>query len=208
MADKMKFKFLLAPQDILSIALLAACYPLSQILPPECGWENGLIENTQAVLLLFGAMFCFNCAYYSVKGLGYTLGWLYFIMFMRELSWGRVFFPTGIDELGPKFMSMSSIPHHDFINAAIGLAIVILLYGLYKYMPWRKFIFEIPFPVISAAVGIAALVLQYGGEHVWFTALSHAQNQLLEEFAEMIVYTDMLNMTHYYGFHNLKDVKN
>ena len=66
MADKMKFKFLLAPQDILSIALLAACYPLAQILPPECGWENGLIENTQAVLLLFGAMFCFNCAYYSV----------------------------------------------------------------------------------------------------------------------------------------------
>ena len=105
-------------------------------------------------------------------------------------------------------MSMSSIPHHDFINAAIGLAIVILLYGLYKYMPWKKFIFEVPFPVISAAVGIAALVLQYGGEHVWFTALSHAQNQLLEEFAEMIVYTEMLNMTHYYGFHYLKDVKN
>ena len=96
----MKFKFLLAPQDILSIALLAACYPLAQILPPECGWENGLIENTQAVLLLFGAMFCFNCAYYSVKGLGYTLGWLYFIMFMRELSWGRVFFPTGAERAG------------------------------------------------------------------------------------------------------------
>ncbi|PWM79844.1 MAG: hypothetical protein DBY32_03020 [Phascolarctobacterium sp.] len=204
----LKLKIQLAPQDILSIVLLAGCYPLAQVLPPECGWENGLIENTQAVLLLFGAMFCFNCAYYSVKGLGYTIGWLYFIMFLRELSWGRVFFPTGaVDELGPKFVSMSSIPQHDLINTAIGLAIIILLYGIYKYLPLKQFLFEIPFPVISATVGIIALMLQYGGENCWFTALSHPQNQMLEEFAEMIVYTEMLNMTHYYGFQYLRTVK-
>lgn len=52
-----KFKFQVTPQDLLSIFLLLACYPLAQFLPPECGWENGLIENAQAILLLIGAMF-------------------------------------------------------------------------------------------------------------------------------------------------------
>lgn len=84
-----KFKIQVTPQDLFSIFLLLACYPLAQFLPPECGWENGLIENAQAILLLIGAMFCFNCAYYYFKGMGYTIGLLYFIMFMRELSWGR-----------------------------------------------------------------------------------------------------------------------
>ena len=44
-----KFKFQVTPQDLLSIFLLLACYPLAQFLPPECGWENGLIENAQAI---------------------------------------------------------------------------------------------------------------------------------------------------------------
>ena len=57
---KLKFKFQITPQDLLSIFLLLACYPLAQFLPPECGWENGLIENAQAILLLIGAMLqCF-----------------------------------------------------------------------------------------------------------------------------------------------------
>ena len=175
----MKFKFQVTPQDLLSIFLLLVCYPLAQFLPPECGWENGLIENAQAILLLIGAMFCFNCAFYYFKGMGYTIGLLYFIMFMRELSWGRVFFQKEtIDEMGPKFISMSSIPQHNFINAVIG-----------------------------AVIGIIALILQYGGEHVWFSALTHPQNQTLEEFAEMIVYVEMLNVTQYYGFEYLKYVK-
>lgn len=165
-------------------------------------------ENAQAILLLIGAMFCFNCAYYYFKGMGYTIGLLYFIMFMRELSWGRVFFPKGtIDEMGPKFISMSSIPQHNFINAVIGIVIAVILYGFYRFMPWKKLIFEIKFPIISAVIGIIAIILQYGGEHVWFSALTHPQNQTLEEFAEMIVYVEMLNVTQYYGFEYLKYVK-
>lgn len=161
----LKFKVQITPQDLLSIFLLLACYPLAQFLPPEYGWENGLIENVQAILLLIGAMFCFNCAYYFFKGMGYTIGFLYFIMFMRELSWGRVFFPKEtIDEMGPKFISMSSIPQHDLIHAIIVIMIAVILYGFYKFMPWKKLILEIKFPLISAVVGIIALILQYGGD--------------------------------------------
>lgn len=40
-----------------------------------------------------------------------------------------------------------------------------------------------------------------------FSALTHPQNQTLEEFAEMIVYVEMLNVTQYYGFEYLKYVK-
>lgn len=203
-----KFKFQVTPQDLLSIFLLLACYPLAQFLPPECCWENGLIENAQAILLLIGAVFCFNCAYYYFKGMGFTVGLLYLDMFMRELSWGRVFFPTGIyTEMGPEFISMNSIPQHNFINAVIGAVIAVILYGFYKFMPWKKLIFKIDFPIISAVIGIIALILQYGGEHVWFSALTHPQNQILEELAEVIVYLEMLNITQYYGFEYLKYVK-
>ena len=140
--------------------------------------------------------------------MGYTIGLLYFIMFMRELSWGRVFFPNGnIDEMGPKFIAMDSIPYHNLINTGIGIVIAVILYGFYKFMPWKKLIFKIDFPIISAVIGIIALILQYGGEHVWFSALTHPQNQILEELAEVIVYLEMLNITQYYGFEYLKYVK-
>lgn len=102
---------------------------------------------------------------------------------------------------------MNSIPQHNFINAVIGTVIVVILYGFYKFMPWKKLIFEIKFPIISAVIGIIALILQYGGEHVWFNALTHPQNQILEELAEVIVYLEMLNITQYYGFEYLKYVK-
>lgn len=71
----------------------------------------------------------------------------------------------------------------------------------------KKLIFEIKFPIISAVIGIIALILQYGGEHVWFSALTHPQNQILEELSEVIVYLEMLNITQYYGFEYLKYVK-
>ena len=89
------------------------------------------------------------------------------------------------------------------------LALLLLLFYMvfYKFMPWKKLLFEIKFPIISAVIGIIALILQYGGEHFWFSALTHPQNQILEELAEVIVYLEMLNITQYYGFEYLKYVK-
>lgn len=37
--------------------------------------------------------------------------------------------------------------------------------------------------------------------------MTHPQNQILEELAEVIVYLEMLNITQYYGFEYLKYVK-
>lgn len=40
--------------------------------------------------------------------------------------------------MGPKFISMSSIPQHNFINAVIGIVIAVILYGFYRFMPWKN----------------------------------------------------------------------
>ena len=88
-----KFKIQVTPQDLFSIFLLLACYPLAQFLPPKCGWENGLIENAQAILLLIGAMFCFNCAFYYFKGMGFTVGLSLFGYVYEGTKLGQGVFP-------------------------------------------------------------------------------------------------------------------
>ena len=102
--------------------------PLGYVMPPYLAWENGVLEMLQNIVL-FGDM-CL-AAYFFCKTAG-TGGksihrlWLaaagYFLLLLgRELSWGRVFFPTGMDSHGPTFVSMKSIPGHEMIHADIGV---------------------------------------------------------------------------------------
>ena len=72
---------------------------LEAILPEWVGDENGIIENLQMLWLIGGMLYCIkthSCKYAdwseSSKAL-WKAGTIYFfLLIMREISWGRVFF--------------------------------------------------------------------------------------------------------------------
>lgn len=76
-------------------------FPLASRLPESFGCENGIIENLQIFWLFGGLILCSAAHDHRFQDWGgrpYTL-WkagilYYFLLIMREISWGRTFFPT------------------------------------------------------------------------------------------------------------------
>lgn len=167
--------------------------PLGYVMPPYLAWENGVLEMLQNIVL-FGDM-CL-AAYFFRKTAG-TGGksihrlWLaaagYFLLLLgRELSWGRVFFPTGMDSHGPTFVSMNSIPGHEMIHAAIGVYTAVVFCSLVACMPWKKILHDIPFPTFLFCVLAAAAVLaSCGDKGLLFHSYMDAN---VEELSELLVY--------------------
>jgi hypothetical protein len=81
---------------IFLICYLVLIYPLYRILPIWVAWENNIFENTQAVVLFAGFLSALYFAYETRNTMGAKL-WLavspfWFVLFGREINWGRVFF--------------------------------------------------------------------------------------------------------------------
>lgn len=116
--------FLLAP---FAVALLASYY-LAPSLPISFGWENGPVENAQAILLFLGGIWALFIRS-TVTDSRHRAFWLmvspiWFIMATRELSWGAVFYPpldfSALE--GPTFSSSIQLwykPAVPFVVAAI-----------------------------------------------------------------------------------------
>lgn len=202
----MKFNKQLTPRNYFSIILLLLVFPLAQVLPPQAGWENGVIENAQVVLLGLSFLSSIELGYYYFGSKAYVFAFLFLLMMARELSWGRVFFPTGkVTEMGPEFISMSSIPGHNFINFLIGAAILAIAVFLYKTVDWQRF-FKIPVPLAPVIIAVISLIGQVLSEKCFFTFLTHPRCQIAEELFEAIIYFEFFGtIQYYYAFSYLKN---
>jgi hypothetical protein len=86
------------------------CYPLSLLIPPAWGWENGVVENAQVLVLLGGCLLAWVAARRLDAGPARVLARcvmpLWLLLSGRELSWGAVFLPPiGFDITGPIYAS-------------------------------------------------------------------------------------------------------
>jgi hypothetical protein len=179
--------------------LILAAYPLARILPPQLAWENNVIESLQALLLLLIALLCFSVPTEFLRRQSRALGCFFLLLLGRELSWGRVFFPTGvIDELGPNFISMSNIPGHQFIHAAIFLALCFILRAIVKSFNWTA-LAHVPIPVVTFIILLVATAGQLCAERHLFAGLTLPQNQTLEELLELCIYMELFQLSLYYG---------
>ena len=185
------------------ILLILAAYPLARILPPYVAWENNIIESLQELLLFIIALLCFSLHTDFLKRQSRALGCFFLLLLGRELSWGRVFFPTGVvDDMGPNFISMSQIPGHQFIHAAIFLVMCFILGAIAKSFNWRALL-QVPVPVLTFVILFVATAGQYGAEHHLFAGLTAPQNQTLEELLELFIYMELFHLSLYYGFMRL-----
>lgn len=79
------------------------------------------------------------------------------LIVFRELSWGRVFFPTGMEKFGPVFVSMKDydyrLPVYIFLSAYISVMLFMLIY----FVPVKK-ILAAPQPWELFAVMVPAII--------------------------------------------------
>ena len=123
---------------ILLIILLA----LSPFIPKEYSYENHLFENLEVVVLIIGFILSlgktlFTPLYDSIKFyIAFSI--IFLLMAMRELSWGRVFYPIGIDNNGEEiFIKVQELWYFDILYPLITILVIITL-GLLLYFYYQS----------------------------------------------------------------------
>lgn len=175
-------------------------FPLSFVLPYWTNVENGPIENTQVLVLLGESALCLHYGRHAGRALQrmwQSAAGIFLILMLRELSWGRVFFPLGYTETGdPILMPSAHMPFHTEIHIAVGLAAACCLYGLARYTPWRRVFHEISFPWKHLALLVVCMALVTLGDH---HAIFHTlQDQTIEELSELLLYLTLGHAAWYY----------
>ncbi len=170
-------------------------FPLAAILPESYGEENGVIENLQMLWLFGGLILCAAVHDHRFRDWGgrpYAL-WkagiiYYFLLIMREISWGRTFFPT--EDGG--FISYSDMGlYGQLVHPTVALLILLLLVLLYRAKVWRA-IQITKIPVTSALLFLLFTGFAWVGERTSFP-LFHGE--VAEELAEFGSYMMMFLMT-------------
>lgn len=128
---------------LILIIILAYCF--GRQIPASWGWENGPLEWLQVVILSIGALLSGkwwheaktdrqqHCARFFAWSIP-----LWLLMVGRELSWGRVFFPVGINPAsGPFFAPVSQLPYGPVVYPAIATVILFWLFAVIRYKLWK-----------------------------------------------------------------------
>lgn len=169
-------------------------FPLAAFLPESFGEENGVIENLQMLWLFGGLIFCAAAHDHHFQDWGgrpYDL-WkagiiYYFLLIMREISWGRTFFPT---ENG--FISYSDMGlYGELVHPMVALLILTLLILLYRAKVWRAIVLT-KIPVTSSILLLLFIGFSWVGER---TAFFLFHGEVAEELAEFGAYMMMFLLT-------------
>ena len=180
-----------------SFAAVLLSVPLAFALPVELSFENGLIENAQVVTLLGAAVVVLN-----VRAKNPQMKWLqrFFaaglvLMALRELSWGRVFFPVGMEDSGAVFVDMAHYKYRVPVHIFIAVYSAAMLFMLIRFVPVRK-ILSGRQPLAVFAVLLLSMIFSYVGDHGWL--IGKACGQILEELNELIFYATLPAVDLYY----------
>lgn len=178
---------------------------LSFVLPIEYSYENHFLENLEVVILFLGIVICIGkirdfILYDSIKFYVASII-IYILMIGRELSWGRVFYPIGMDKNGEQiFVKVHELWYGSVVYPMVGILILIVLIllgvyfyqsrrqGICWYIPLGEFLFFIVTSILGQCVFDRGLV-QFGN-----------YNQLLEENCEIIAYIALICCTYDISF--------
>ena len=191
---------------LVTLCILAIIFiGLSFVLPIEYSYENHFLENLEVVILFLGIIICIGkirdfILYDSIKFYVASII-IYILMIGRELSWGRVFYPIGMDKNGEQiFVKVHELWYGSVVYPMVGILILIVLIllgvyfyqsrrqGICWYIPLGEFLFFIVTSILGQCVFDRGLV-QFGN-----------YNQLLEESCESIAYISLVCCTYDISF--------
>jgi uncharacterized membrane protein YeaQ/YmgE (transglycosylase-associated protein family) len=179
---------------LLLIVILS--YFIGGYLPLSWGWENSPLEWSQVVVLSIGALLTLRWRQ-EAKSAGQHqharfFTWaipLWLLMVGRELSWGRVLYPVGIDPItGPFFISVSQLPYGPIVYPVIAAVIIMWLFAVIKYK-----LYAVPYELFQKNLFPTSeflLVMLY------FIVSNIAEKKLnfeiMEEIIELVTYLSLI----------------
>ena len=183
----------------LLLILILSSATVSGWLPLSWGWENGFLENAQAVLLMAGfAYACWHALVQtgSVAALWKIASLFWLAMAGRELAWGAAFLkPMGYTSEGP-VISSRVLWYRPTVPWLCAAMLLMCVYWLWRHRViqtvamrlWK----EHAFPLLSLALFVLAMLVSNMAEGHGFTALARwlemAQPMVTEELAEFWAY--------------------
>jgi hypothetical protein len=171
-------------------------YFIGSHLPPSWGWENSPLEWSQVVILSMGALLTGQWRQEAKASGQYHhacfFAWaipLWLLMAGRELSWGRVFYPIGIDPIsGPFFITVAQLPYGPIVYPVITAVIIIWLFAVIKYklyiVPYKLFQ-QGRFPTGEFLLVILAFVVANIAE-------KQLHFEIMEEIVECVAYLSLI----------------
>ena len=148
-------------------------FALIPILPPWTGRENGIIEDLQLLWLLAGMVYCGYMLRTKQLDWGgsparlWSAGIIYFfLLFMREISWGRVFFTN--DQGGVASYQQLGL-YGKLVHPLVATLIAIALVLVVQAKIWRLIkLIKLPlksFLLLPALAFIYSSLLARGARH-------------------------------------------
>lgn len=130
----------------------------------------------------------------------WILGVLIFLLLLgREISWGRVFFLTGIGRFGPEFTDQSQLAYYKFVKPFVAVLGVMILYGFYRWFPRRPVWQKLPFPKFPfAMLCLCAVISLLGDGGILKRLIGNAAAIALEECTEVDIYFLLVYFVWYY----------
>ena len=175
-------------------AYFVVMFILEIILPAWTGEENGVIENLQMLWLFAGLWYSWKMIRTKQRFLEqakylWTAGCVYFfLLIMREISWGRVFF---VDEKGHMAQYSDLGLYGKLVHPTVAVLIVVALYCLYKAKIWRT-VLAVKLPIKSFVLLLLFIFMSWVGEKSNFTGF---HGEVAEELAEFGAYMMMYVVT-------------
>ena len=179
---------------IISIITAIAIAPFMMFLPERCGWENGLLENIQMVVLFLGVFFALRPK--TDKKFFIFIALVLGILILREVNCGRtLFFPVpGVENA---FYRWSEIKYGYLAHPLYGLYMACV--GIYFLKNklfinlWQK-IKNIKLPIWNFLLLLLGMA---GGIY----AEECAHNFIMEESTELLFYTALIGFIYLYSQH-------
>ena len=201
----LNFNMTLFKTNFLIIFIAAIMTVVSFHIPAEYSFENHAMENTEVIVLFIGLVSVLYRRKHTNVGqskpfwLGCAL--LYAVMIMRELSWGRVFFPIGVSSSGESvFIKMNELWFAPMIYAVVAMMVCGALYCMAKSLKECRqsgLVWNLPvwhFVVFVFMMAVSQCVFEKG------LIFGSAYGQLLEESAEIVAYLSLVCFTGHFYF--------
>ena len=180
--NRLDYKFY--PELLIGVSFALLIVPAGIYCPVEYGYENGVVENTQMLLLFIGLVLCWFAR--KNKAFFRFFSAVIFILMLRETNFGKTLFyphPT----IPNKFLSWREIPYAPYVDPVmIVYVIVMVVYfirkKLYRLVP--AFIREGQFPVWP----------------VFFMAVSMIAGSIVDKVCNNFVAEEMVELVFYSAF--------
>ena len=190
---KNHFDFKLNCSAVIAIICLLLITPCSLYLPQTYGYENGLIENIQMVILIITFILCLkakdNKKFFIFTALIIT------ILILREINCGRTLF-FAIPGKENEFYKWSEIKYGYLAHPLFGLYMLSVAIYFIKnklYIPLWNYITKYAIPVYNTLFLITGMLLGIYAD-------KHTNNLVLEETSELLMYVSLAGIIFYYGF--------